>query len=331
MKEIIHELRNSFSLVLIFFLISFVSMPRINQYGSGLNADPSINNPFKSKTLQDFNLVVAGDFGCDARAKETIGNMTKKTPELVIALGDLSYSKSADCWFGIVAPVDNNGRLKISIGEHDLDHGQMLYNAYMKHFKLAKSFYSFDIQNVHFLAMSTGKNRIIPYNTTSEQYKFVEDDLKKAHTDKNIDWIIVYQFRTFYSSLSTHPGLDKLQETYHPLFQKYGVDLVLQAHNHNYQRTYPLEFNESSSSHPIIADLRTVNYDHNLRGSIFLTVGTGGQDIHGFLDKAPFVVTQFPAYGFLNVDLTENGKKLVGTFYENGEGDAKDRFTITKD
>jgi hypothetical protein len=33
-----------------------------------------------------------------------------------------------------------------------------------------------------------------------------------------------------------------LIEAYHPLFQKYGVDLVLYGHNHYYQRTYPLAY-----------------------------------------------------------------------------------------
>jgi hypothetical protein len=31
-----------------------------------------------------------------------------------------------------------------------------------------------------------------------------------------------------------------LRDAYHPLFQKYGVDLVLSGHNHYYQRTYTL-------------------------------------------------------------------------------------------
>ena len=328
--EITHELRIKFSSFFVFFLLSILSMPLLSQSATGVSPDPIINNPFETKNVQDFNFATAGDFGCDANAKETIASMTKKAPELVIALGDLSYSKTADCWFGAVESLDNNGRLKISVGEHDLDHSLTLYKAYLKHFSLVKPFYSFDVQNVHFLAMATGKNRIIPYNTSSEQYRFVEDDLRRAHTDENIDWIIVYQFRSFYSSLSVHPGLDALQETYHPLFEKYGVDLVLQAHNHNYQRTYPLAYNESSSSHPIIADHRTNNYDSDSRGPIFLTVGTGGESLHGFLGKAPFVVTQFANYGFLNVDLIENGRKLVSTFYDNVNGGLKDQFTITK-
>ena len=200
----------------------------------------------------------------------------------------------------------------------------------MKYYNLAKPFYSFDFQNVHFLAMATGKNRIIPYNVSSQQYRFVKDDLKKAHDDRDIHWIIVYQFRPFYSSLTNHPGLDELQEAYHPLFEKYGVDIVLQAHNHNYQRTYPLAYNETSSSHPIVVDHHSNVYNQNRGGTIFLTVGTGGEDVYSFLAKASFVVTQFEAHGFLNVALTENGKKLIGTYYDNAGGNGNDRFSITK-
>jgi len=57
----------------------------------------------------------------------------------------------------------------------------------------------------------------------------VKKDLKQAHRNSDIDWIIVNTFRPLYSSNSTHPGLDKLQDIYQPLFEKYGVDIVLQA------------------------------------------------------------------------------------------------------
>ncbi len=252
MKNFLNELINNFVYNLTFLSVFLILLSLAAQNVSKGALASTINNPFEPKSFQDFNFVVAGDFGCDPRAKETVGNMTLKDPELTIALGDLSYGKSADCWFDILSPLDNNDRLKISIGEHDLNHKLLLYNAYMKQFNLDKPFYSFDYQNVHFLAMATGKNQIIPYDISSDQYRFVVDDLKKAHNNRNIDWIIVYQFRSFYSSLSAHPGLDELQETYHPVFEKYGVDLVLQAHNHNYQRTYPLAYNERASSDPVI-------------------------------------------------------------------------------
>jgi hypothetical protein len=43
---------------------------------------------------------------------------------------------------------------------------------------MVRPFYSFDYQNVHFLAMATAKNQIIPYNITSEQYQFVKEDIE---------------------------------------------------------------------------------------------------------------------------------------------------------
>lgn len=54
----------------------------------------------------DFNLVVAGDFGCGDNAQRTVSNMLSKKPELVLDTGDLSYSRTADCWLDIVFPLD---------------------------------------------------------------------------------------------------------------------------------------------------------------------------------------------------------------------------------
>ena len=294
-------------------------------------ADGDEDDHFKSKKLQDFNFVVAGDFGCGDEAKKTITAMVNKKPELVLALGDMAYQKKPDCWFNITSPLYNNSKVKISIGEHDISPRNLAkYYQYIKHFNLTKPYYSFDYQNVHFLAMATAKNSLIPYNETSEQYEFVKQDLNKAHNNNNIDWIIVNSFRPFYSSNTTHPGLDKLQDIYHQLFEKYDVDIVLQAHNHNYQRTYPLTYNQTKHFTPIITDRHIDEYDRNVKGQIFFTVGTGGADLYNFAGKAPFIVKQLLYHGFLNVDVTDNGSKLTATFYENGVMTDMDHITITK-
>lgn len=68
--------------------------------------DPNINNPFEQKRFENFNFAVAGDFGCDNNVNQTIASMLKKDPELVIALGDLSYGKSPQCWLDIMRPLD---------------------------------------------------------------------------------------------------------------------------------------------------------------------------------------------------------------------------------
>src|SRR5215510_1660436 len=265
----------------------------------------------------DFNFAAAGDFGCSPNAQKTVSNMVSKKPEIVIALGDLSYKKKADCWFSTVAPLDTGNKLKIAIGLHDIEKNLTKYVEYMRHFNLTKPYYSFDFQNVHFLAMSTARNTIIPYLLGSDQYNFVNADLDSASKNKNINWIVVYSFRSFYSSNTTHPGLDELQDLYHPLFEKYGVDVVLQAHNHNYQRTYPINYNETKTFTPIITDRDTEKYNNDPKGPIFVTVGTGGEDLYNFTGQAPYVITQFQRHGFLNIDIVENGTRLNGDFYEN--------------
>lgn len=284
----------------------------------------------KGSTVQDFqpfNIVAAGDFGCGKNANKTVVNMLARQPEIVLALGDLSYEKSPDCWFDLFSPLDTDGRIKIALGDNEMFKPKLA--AFMNHFNMTKPYYSFDYNNAHFLAMATAKNKDIPYLADSEQYEFVEKDLKKAHGNKDIDWIIVFQFRTFYSSNTTHPGLDALQDTYHQLFTKYGVDLVLQAHNHNYQRTYPIMYNESKTFTPIVTDRNTEDY-FDPDSPIFVTVGTGGQDLYNFTNQAPYVVRQFERHGFLDLNITDGGRKLIGTFYENRNMGDKDHFNLIK-
>ena len=294
----------------------------------------SAGDPFMSKRFQKFSFVTAGDFGCGDEPNRTIDGMIKKNPELVIVLGDLSYNKSAACWLNSIIPLENNSRVKIAFGEHDLDRKLIRYNSYMNHFNLTKPYYSFNYQNVHFLALATAKNSMIPYRNGSEQYNFVQEDLKNAHNNQSIDWIIVYTFRPLYSSVTEHYGDDVLPKTFHTLFDKYGVDVVLQAHNHNYQRTFPLIYNESSlfpQYHPIVADRDTAEYK-DPKGVLFLTVGTGGAEIYNFTGISPFVAKQFAGYGFINIDLANSKKEtsLLGTFFENTNLNKIDHFIITK-
>ncbi len=49
-----------------------------------------------------------------------MNNMATKKPEIVLTVGDHSYRKSADCWFDTVSPLNNDDKLKIAFGEHDI-------------------------------------------------------------------------------------------------------------------------------------------------------------------------------------------------------------------
>ncbi|MDQ3903561.1 MAG: hypothetical protein M3247_07975, partial [Thermoproteota archaeon] len=53
-----------------------------------------------------YNVIAAGDWGCNDNTKMTVNNLINKNPELVIGLGDYSYQSTADCWLTIIDPID---------------------------------------------------------------------------------------------------------------------------------------------------------------------------------------------------------------------------------
>ena len=311
------------------------SNPVLTKEDSQPTSNPNFISAKKSLVLNDkFHFAVAGDYGCDSSTQKTVNAMEDVNPNLVLALGDLSEIDNPDCFFDLFSTIDNKGKLKIALGEQDTDSGNEYDSSsrlsqFARHFDLGETFYSFDYKNIHFLAMSTGKNTMIPYLIGSPQYDFVKSDLSKAASDKNIDWIIVYGYRPFYSSPSTHNAAGALRDAYTPLFERYGVDLVITAHNHNYQRTYPILYNPDNPKNPIVKDKETSSY-HNPGGTIYVTVGTAGVNLYDLLGQAPFVAKQFKNSGFLNVDISPSQGQLSASFRSTFDGTDEDKFTIIK-
>jgi hypothetical protein len=123
---------------------------------------------------------------------------------------------------------------------------------------------------------------------------------------------------------------EELRNTYHPLFEKYNVDLVISSHNQYYERTYPLLYNHEDDQEPIIIDNSESNYS-NTKGIIFLTVGTGGDELQDIIYKEDYYIIQKEKYGFLNLKLENDRKTLVGEFRTgNDDDDILDNFKLTK-
>jgi predicted phosphodiesterase len=273
-----------------------------------------------------FNVAAVGDWGCNDNSKNTLKNILNKKPEIILALGDLSYQRTAECWIEIISSVDNI--TSIVRGDHDND---FRTSQYMEHFNMSSEFYSFNHFNIHFMIMSTE----LPYELGSKQYEFVKSDLENALTNSSINWIIIAYHQPAYISSNDCQGCSPrvtLREVYHPLFDRYNVDLVLQAHSHNYERSYPILYNNDDSENPIIVNSSKNNYNYDINkfhGSIFATVGTGGAELHNFELRAPYIATQHRGFGFLNLELTNNGTRLNSTFYDNN-GTISDHFIIDK-
>ena len=184
-----------------------------------------------------------------------------------------------------------------------------------------KPYYSFDKGNVHFLSISTESD----LRQNSTQYDFINTDLDIASQNRSISWIIVLAHRPFISSETEHITEKENFKTYPPLFAKYGVDVVIQAHVHNYQRTFPILL-DNFSNPIIVTKNNTINEG---TGVLYITTGGGGHDLYEFKSKSPYVQTQYAEYGIINVNSTENALTIEA--YTNKDFESpKDTFTILK-
>jgi hypothetical protein len=114
-----------------------------------------------------------------------------------------------------------------------------------------------------------------------------------------------------------------------PNFDQYGVDVVLNGHTHNYQRTYPTKYDSGSPSSPIITSTTSWDYG-DPTGQILASVGTGGINFHGLSGKSSFVkYQQDDRFGALDLSIVNNGYTLAGRYYTN-DGVKRDVFKLTK-
>ena len=275
--------------------------------------------------ISDLNFFAAGDWGCTGNTQKTVDIVKNGDPDILLALGDYSYTSTPDCWFDVVKPIDSITR--INIGNHD-DESPALLAAYLNHFGLNKPYYAYDVKNVHILTMNTEDE----IKVGGEQYNFVSSDLQKASANPNIKWIIVNMHFPLYVSPNTCgdpacAGDGNLRDAYHPLFDKYGVDLVLQGHVHNYQRSYPLMYDSENPSSPIVTSCETTSYN-NPEGQIYTIVGTGGVNLHGLSGKSSFMANQEDSkFGTLNIRSSADALDIK--FIDN-KGTSSDQFNITK-
>jgi predicted phosphodiesterase len=274
----------------------------------------------------DFNIAAVGDWGCTSDTEDTVENIVSRDPEVVLGLGDNSYDDSADCWFETVDPIID--KMITAIGNEDLK-PPGLVDEYMNRFGLSEQYYTYRYGNVFVLVMS----QEVPDEEGSEQFDFVERSLSEASSDPDVDWIIVAYHKLMYTSPSSSAPSSGLAETYHEMFEENDVDLVLQGHIHNYERSVPIVFNDDESDSPIPTSTNGETYV-DPEGQIFATVGTGGHSIHEFQGMNSYIQVQYEGYGFLDIEIKNGedggGKRLVGTFYDNDGGQIQDQFTVIK-
>ena len=131
------------------------------------------------------------------------------------------------------------------------------------------------------------------------QTRWLEETLATAEKDESIDWIIVQMHQDALSSANGN-GSDKgIRETWLPLFDRYGVDLVLCGHDHDYERSWPVRgcnhnvgrdvatgtAVDTCQPRPVVTTEPAAGHFDTRHGTIHLILGGGGTsaplDVYG--------------------------------------------------
>jgi hypothetical protein len=275
-----------------------------------------------------YNIIAAGDWYCNEETGKTIQNVINANPDLVITTGDhVKDVNDAKCWIDMSEQLKD--KMKIAIGNHDAEF-KKIYKQIIDYHQLDNPYYSYDFQNVHLISMSTEH----PFEVGSKQYEYIKSDLEKTSKNQKIDWIIIHQHKPLYSTKQDKDEANDLRDIYQPLFHKHDVDIVLSSHNQYYERTYPILYNENEELINDKADMPNpiVAIDHKndyppTDGIVFLSVGTAGDELDPVKETHDYHVIQESKHGFLNMELSNQGKKLTGQFNTN-DGEVLDHFTL---
>ncbi len=204
-------------------------------------------------SAETFRFVVYGDnrpdnFGRCANEK-IVSEIINYRPDFVINVGDIVLDATGNAngqWDRLFYEWRNLAPytpLMIALGNHefyeDSSPGEADNGAYWLqtfHFPNTEVYYSFNYSNAHFICLnlSIDEHRVLP---GSPEYTWLINDLAKANSSPTIDWIFVFFHVPLYSS-GSHSSNQELIHDLENIFVNSGVDVVLQGHDHHYERIY---------------------------------------------------------------------------------------------
>ncbi len=264
---------------------------------------------FGDQSTPTLDASVASAFGRDNRGSPAAGDITDAVehaaPLFNLVNGDLCYAnlsrdrvRTWSDWF------ENNSRSARyrpwmpAAGNHEneLGNGPIGYRAYQTYFALPESgadpefrglWYTFTAGSVRVISLSNddicyqdGGNSYVRGYSGGAQKRWLERELARTRADSGIDWVVVCMHQTAVSTGNRTNGADLgIRENWLPLFDRYGVDLVVCGHEHHYERSHPIRGTlPSDTLTPLPVDTRKDVIDTS-KGTVHLVIGGGGTSI----------------------------------------------------
>ncbi|HUC18800.1 MAG TPA: metallophosphoesterase [Acetobacteraceae bacterium] len=248
---------------------------------------------------------VNDNLGSPAAGDTTLG-VERLRPLFHLFNGDLCYANLAedrvrtwwDFWENNTRSARNRPWMP-SPGNHEneLGNGPIGYQAYQTYFSLPEAagqtevtrglWYSFTAGSVRIVSIANDDicyqdagNSYVRGYSSGAQKAWLEKELAAARAESGIDWIVVCMHQVAISTADKFNGADLgIREEWVPLFDKYGVDLVVCGHEHHYERSHPIRGQEPNKTlTPIPAATGTEIID-TTKGTVHMVIGGGGTSV----------------------------------------------------
>lgn len=232
---------------------------RISVDGEGLLPDEELSFQTAPPDGSDepFTFLAFGDYGSDNDPQRRMRDqMERESFQFIVTTGDNAYPEGEygefdHHVFRVYDEIFPRVGLFPSLGNHDyltddagpyLDLFELPENAARREDR--ERYYSFDYGNVHFAVLDS--NRIARGDEIVEP---MADWLREDLEATDLRWKIVVLHHPAYAATARHNEEESeiLRDVFVPIFEEYGVNMVLAGHDHNYQRSKPLLGGEPTS------------------------------------------------------------------------------------
>ena len=255
-----------------------------------------------------FRFAHFGDHGMSDYSRATVQRVLERNPDFFLLAGDLSYANGDQSkwnpYFDLLEPLTASVPMMAAPGNHeDEDNGGLAYKSRTTH-PGAGTYYSFEYNRVHFQITTAGC--LISDGTLAQELLLMELDLAQAAARRaagQIDFIVVMQhFTTWTDEDGRSPANPTLVALEEHILLRYGVDLLLNGHDHEYQRSVPFAYGIPNS----LGYVQVIN-------------GVGGVGVREFSGQQSWSAAQKLRYGFTEYEV--DGPLIRATAWAIGEKD----------
>jgi hypothetical protein len=180
--------------------------------------------------------------------------------------------------------------------ENEKGNGPIGYAAYQTYFSVPPQpgqtdvtrglWYSFTVGSVRVISLANddiciqdGGSTYVRGYSQGAQKAWLEKELQAARSDKNIDWLVICMHQVVISTAALNGADLGIRQEWVPLFDKYGVDLVVCGHEHHYERSHPIRGQQQNATlTPVPADTNTKVID-TTKGTVHMVLGGGGSSV----------------------------------------------------